>query len=200
MKLISASDNPDDYLDRSPVIDYDDMAIRQTAHRLSAGAHNDDEIIRACYEFVRDEIAHTFDIGGVEVTCSASEVLRYGHGICYAKSHLLVAILRYLGIPAGFCYQRLHDEDSPSGYVLHGLNAVYFSSLDKWVRLDARGNKPYVKVRLDTGSDILAFKIDESLGESEDPNIFAAPAESVIRVLTTSANAKMLSCSLPDAY
>ena len=175
MKLILAGSGRDDYLAQSTVIDYDDMAIRQTARRLSAGAHNDDEIIRACFEFVRDEIAHTFDIGGDEVTCSASDVLRYGHGVCYAKSHLLAAILRNLGIPAGFCYQRLRDDDSPSGYVLHGLNAVYFSSLDRWIRLDARGNKPYVNVQFDVGSDILAFKIDESLGESEDPKYLRNP-------------------------
>jgi transglutaminase-like putative cysteine protease len=195
-----ASDTSGDYLTRSPVIDYDDQAIRQTAHRLSAGARSDAEIIRSCYEFVRDEISHTFDIGADEVTCAASGVLRCGHGTCYAKSHLLAAILRYLGVPAGFCYQRLRDADSPSGYALHGLNAVYFSSLDLWVRLDARGNKPYANVRFDPGSDVLAYQIDESLGESEDPGVYASPAESVIRALTMSANVKTLSRSLPDAY
>lgn len=200
MRLIVVNDNPGDYLACSHVINYDDIAIQQTARRLSAGTHNDVETIQARFEFVRDEIAHTFDIGAGEVTCNASDVLRYGHGICYAKSHLLAAILRYLGIPIGFCYQRLYDEDFPSGYVLHGLNAVYISSLDRWIRLDARGNKPGVNVLFDLGSDMLAFKINESLGESEDPRIFATPAECVIRALTTSANAKTLSCSLPDAY
>jgi len=39
------------------------------------------------------------------VTCSASEVLREGTGICFAKSHLLAALLRAVGIPAGLCYQ-----------------------------------------------------------------------------------------------
>ncbi len=105
------------------------------------------------------------------MTCNASDVLRYRHGTCYAKSHLLAAILRYLGMPAGFCYQKLRDKDSPSGYALHGLNAVYFPSLNRWIRLDARGNKPYVNLLFDPGSDILAYKIDETLGESEDPRI-----------------------------
>ncbi len=200
MQLILANDNPAEYLALSHVIDYDDLAIQQMARRISRGAHSDVEIIQSCFEFVRDEISHTFDIGAGEVTCSASDVLRYGHGTCYAKSHLLAAILRYLGIPAGFCYQRLRDKDSTSGYALHGLNAVYFTGLDRWIRLDARGNKPYVNLRFDPGSDMLAYNINESLGESEDARIFATPAESVIRALTTSANAKMLSCSLPDAY
>lgn len=200
MRLILANDNTGDYLARSHVIDYDDVTIQQQACRLSTGSHNEVEIIQACFEFVRDRIAHTFDIGAEKVTCSASDVLRYGHGTCYAKSHLLAAALRYLGIPTGFCYQRLRDNDSHSGYVLHGLNAVYFSSIDRWVRLDARGNKPYVNLQFDPGAEILAYHIDESLGESEDHRIFATPAESVIRALTTSTNAKMLSCILPDAY
>ncbi len=200
MRLILANDNPIDYLALTHVIDYNDMAIQQTAHRLSADKYEDVETIQACFEFVRDEISHTFDIGAGEVTCKASDVLRYGHGTCYAKSHLLAAILRYLGIPAGFCYQKLCDKDSSSGYVLHGLNAVYFPSLKRWIRLDARGNKPGVNVLFDPVSDMLAYKIDESLGESEDLRIFATPAESVIRALTTSTNVKMLSCSLPNAY
>ncbi len=200
MRLIPASDAPADYLAASPVIDYEDQAIRQAARRLSANADSDAAIIQACYEFVRDEISHTFDIGANEVTCAASEVLRYGHGTCYAKSHLLAAILRCLGIPAGFCYQKLRDADSPSGYALHGLNAVYFSSPGRWIRLDARGNKPYVNLQFNPGSEMLAYQVNESLGESEDRMIFATPAESVIRALTMCTTAKMLSLSLPDAY
>ncbi|WP_338430147.1 transglutaminase domain-containing protein [Synechococcus elongatus] len=34
-------------------------------------------------------------------------MLEYRTGYCYAKSHLLVALLRACSIPAGFCYQRL---------------------------------------------------------------------------------------------
>lgn len=47
-----------------------------------------------------------------------------------------------LGIPAGICYQRLTLGDTPeSGYCIHALNAVYMKRLDRWIRLDARGNK-----------------------------------------------------------
>ena len=44
-------------------------------------------------------------------------------GICYAKSHLLAAILRANLFPTGFCYQRLVlDDKTDSRFVLHGLN------------------------------------------------------------------------------
>lgn len=49
------------------------------------------------------------------------------HGICFAKSHLLAALLRCKSIPAGFCYQKLilDDETAPvliyhEKEVLHG--------------------------------------------------------------------------------
>jgi transglutaminase-like putative cysteine protease len=198
MRLIQVSGDLNDYLASSAVIDYGDEAVALKASRLSADAHNDTGKARAFFEFVRDDIRHTFDAGAEEVTCKASDVLKFGHGTCYAKSHLLAAMLRCSGIPAGFCYQRLADDDSPTGFVLHGLNAAFLKGPDKWVRLDARGNKPGVNVQFDIGSDMLAFGVDESLGESEDPRIFAEPADSVIKALTINRTAKALSRSLPD--
>lgn len=199
MRLVQMSDSPGDYLKSSPVIDYNHEAVRQAAIAASAQAHDEIEIAKAIFEFVRDRIPHTFDIGASEVTCSASNVLAYGHGTCYAKSHLLAAMMRCSGVPTGFCYQLLVNDDSPSGHVLHGLNAIYVKSLNKWVRLDARGNKPGVNVQFHLDRDMLAYRVDERLGESEDPRIFALPAESVIKALTTNATARALEGSLPDS-
>lgn len=193
------SDSPGDYLKPSPVIDYGHKEVRQAALAASAHTHDEIELTKAIFEFVRDRISHTFDIGADEVTCSASSVLAYGHGTCYAKSHLLAAMMRCSGVPTGFCYQLLADDDSPSGHVLHGLNAIYIKSLNKWVRMDARGNKPGVNVQFDPGMDMLAYRVDEGFGESEDPRIFAVPAESVIKALTTNATAKTLKYNLPDS-
>ncbi len=75
---------------------------------------------------VRDNVSHTRDASREEVTCAASEVLAAGTGICYAKSHLLAALLRAVGIPAGFCYQVYHEplHVSDSKIALHGLVGV----------------------------------------------------------------------------
>src|SRR3974377_2096939 len=113
MRLIQVSGDLNDSLASSAVIDYGDEAIAAAVRRLSADARGDADRARAFFEFVRDDIRHHFDAGAEEVTCNASEVLRLGHGTCYAKSHLLAALLRRSGIPAGFCYQRLEDDDSP---------------------------------------------------------------------------------------
>ena len=88
----------------------------------------------------------SWDIQSSRVTCKASDVLYYKEGICYAKANLLAALLRSQGIPTGFCYQRLMLFDTPDkGYCIHALNAVYLASINRWIRLDARGNKPGVK-------------------------------------------------------
>lgn len=199
MRLIQMSESMADYLGSSRVIDHDHMAIRRTALMVSAHARDELEVAKAVFEFVRDHISHTFDIGAGEVTCSASEVLMQSHGTCYAKSHLLAAMMRCSGVPAGFCYQVLADCDSPSGHVLHGLNAIYLKSQGKWIRIDARGNKPGIDVQFDPRKDMLAYHADEGRGESEDPRIFTVPAESVIRALTMNETAKALKGNLPDS-
>lgn len=76
------------------------------------------------------------------MTKSATEVLEQSVGICWEKANLLAALLRARGIPAGICYQRLTLSDVPEdGFCIHALNAVYIKSLNRWIRLDARGNK-----------------------------------------------------------
>ncbi len=101
------SNNLEDYLKKSEVIDYDNKLIVEKCIELQKCTDDEISLIKKIYEFVRDEIHHSGDIGAQEVTCKASEVLESGHGICCAKAHLLAAMLRYFGIPAGFCYQKL---------------------------------------------------------------------------------------------
>ena len=93
----------DDYLKCDNVIDYDNKIIIELADALFKRADNELDFIRKTYEFVRDNISHSADINADIITCSASEVLKAGHGICFAKSHLLAALLRCKSIPAGFC-------------------------------------------------------------------------------------------------
>ncbi len=199
MQLIQVARDLSDYLASSEIVDFNDAAVGAAARGLSANAPNDVAVARAIFEFVRDDMPHTFDVGADEVAGKASEVLKYGHGTCYAKSHLLAAMMRYSGVPTGFCYQKLINEDTPSGYVLHGLNAAYFQSLNRWIRMDARGNKPGINVPFDIGSDMLAYNIDRSRGEDEDPRIFSEPAESVIKILRGSASAVTIARILPDS-
>ena len=122
------------YLRATDIIDWHDPAIEQLAARLAAETPL--ETAKRCFEWVRDNVHHSYDYHQNPVTWRASDVLREGTGYCYAKSHLLAALLRANGIPAGFCYQRL-TAYSDDQYSLHGLNMVYLPEFG-WYSVDAR--------------------------------------------------------------
>jgi transglutaminase-like putative cysteine protease len=163
---------------------------------LGAGASVAVEVARRCFEWVRDEIKHSGDYGLTPVTCSASEVLHAGSGFCYAKSHLLAALLRANGIPAGFCYQRLRQGGVGGPYCLHGLNAVHLPGVG-WYRVDARGNRPGIDAQFDPPTERLAFRVSAP-GEVDLPEIWADPLAIVIEALRAHTNAKVLAGALPD--
>ncbi|HZT98403.1 MAG TPA: transglutaminase family protein, partial [Ktedonobacteraceae bacterium] len=119
MHLTYESPLLEDYLCEHEVVDYSHALIQEAKHHLSASRQTETECVRRTFEFVRDTIHHSLDIQSTRVTCNASEVLNYGEGLCYAKSHLLAALLRAQSIPTGFCYQRLAAGATPEmGYAL----------------------------------------------------------------------------------
>lgn len=201
MPLLIDSNRLEDYLAESDAVDYSHPAVREAAERLGRVAPDDVAYAEAAFAFVRDEVAHSWDIQGTRVTRKASDVLRYREGICYAKSNLLCALLRSRGIPAGFCYQTLTLGDTPdTGYVVHALNAACFRSLGRWVRLDARGNKPGVDARFSLDEERLAFPIREQYGEIDHPTIYAVPNAKTLETLARHTNAlEMYRLGLPDS-
>jgi transglutaminase-like putative cysteine protease len=107
------------FLAESAVINYQNPAVWALGREVMRSTEV--ETARFAYEVARDRYPHSYDIAAAEMSVSASDVIRHGHGICFAKSHLLAAILRACGIPAGFCYQRLlFDDADPGRMCLHG--------------------------------------------------------------------------------
>ena len=188
MELFPETQDIKEYLQFTEIIDFNNINIIRQALYLSSACEDEIEITKSVYEYVRDEIAHSGDIRADTVTCKASEVLAHKHGDCCAKAHLLAAILRYLNIPAGFCYQWLTSDDDPNLLVLHGLNGVYLQSVQKWIRLDARGNKTGVKAEFNIEEEKLAWPVRQDLGEIDIPIIYASPKKEVIDALKQSAN------------
>ena len=126
---------------------------------------------------------HSWDYEQNPVTCKASDVLKHRTGYCYAKSHLLAALLRANEIPAGLCYQRLTITDVPP-FCLHGLNAIYLEKYG-WYRIDARGNKQGVSAEFCPPIEKLAFPIITQ-GELDLPEIWSEPLPVVTEVLIKS--------------
>lgn len=184
MNLTPESKKIDDYLIELKEVNYSNPIITAKANELFNPSQTEIEKAKVAFEFVRDEISHSWDIQANRVTCSASEVLDYKEGICYAKSHLLASLLRSQGIPTGFCYQRLMLFDTPEkGYCIHALNALFFKSLSKWVRLDARGNRKGIDAQFSVNEEKLAFSIQEEYDEKDYPLIYVKPHPKTIAVL-----------------
>jgi transglutaminase-like putative cysteine protease len=171
-----------DYLKCTPVIDWETPAIIEQTQAITYGLTYDTEKARALFEWVRDVIPHAWDIGTDVVTCTASEVLQQRTGLCYAKSHLLAAMLRCSGIPAGFCYQVFRRHPPYHGLALHGLNGLYFPSMGRWVRGDARGNTGTIAAQFSLTAERLAFPVDPQQGEFLYETIYTDPAPAVSAV------------------
>ena len=195
--LSLAKDDLNEYLKPTEIIDFGTQEIIDCANSLAQGLNGEILIAKRVYEFVRDEIHHSFDIKGKVVTCKASDVLREGEGICYAKSHLLAALLRSLGIPAGFCYQKLVFSDENPRLVLHGLNAIYLREIDRWIRVDARGNKEGVNAQFSLEREMLAFPVRSELGEADIRMVYAEPNANVVSALERSKTLEELEKNLP---
>jgi transglutaminase-like putative cysteine protease len=184
------------YLDCSEYIDWKDPIVLVKAKELAKGSVSDESVAKRCYEFVRDSILHSWDYQKNPVTCKASDVLIHSTGYCYAKSHLLAALLRANSIPAGLCYQRLSVETGGPPYCLHGLNALFLKEYG-WYRIDARGNKPGVAAEFNPPKEFLAFPIIET-GERDFPEIWAEPLPLVVKILTTMPSIEQVYKNLPD--
>ena len=187
-----------EYLKADVVVDYGDKSVSRLADTLYERSKDSLDYIRNVYEYVRDRIPHSADINAEEVPCSASEVLKTGHGICFAKSHLLAALLRYKGVPTGFCYQKLilDDETAPE-LIIHGLNGVYLEDRKIWIRLDARGNKEGVKAKFSVTDEQLAFPVRPEKGEKDGIMIYADPASDVLTALQSHNSRSELWADLP---
>ena len=184
------------YLTSSYYIDWQHPHVLSKATALVAGVGSVRDKARICFEFVRDEIKHSWDYQLNPVTCRASDVLLHGTGFCYAKSHLLAALLRANEIPAGICYQRLTIADDNPTFCLHGLNAVYLPDYG-WYRMDARGNKPGVAAEFCPPVEKLAFR-PVVVGEGMFPQISPEPWPMVIAALESAKSFQEVADNLPD--
>ena len=179
-----------DYLSETECIDYNNSVIQEKVRELKLNSDSQLKYIENAYKFVRDEISHSWDIKSEVVSRKASEVLINRTGICWTKSSLLAALLRANGIPSGFSYQFLTraDDNADEGYIIHALNTVFISELNKWIRLDARGNKESVHADFCLDEEKLAFSIRRELGEVDYRDNNPDLDDRLIKILKESKN------------
>lgn len=179
-------------------IDHENAAVRGLVDARAWRTMDMVAAARAAFEFVRDEVRHSWDVRSHRVTRTASDVLTHGEGLCFAKSHLLAAILRQIGVPSGLAYQRLTLGDMPdSGFTAHGLNTAFLQG--RWLRLDARGNKPGVDAQFSIEAERIAFRVRPQMGEHDYEENFCDVHPTIVRALESEDDLHVLVERLPDA-
>jgi transglutaminase-like putative cysteine protease len=191
------STNIDEYLKTSVAIDWQHPAIINRATEITVGLDGDISKAKSLFEWVRDAIPHSADIDADVVTFTASEVLEQRTGICYAKSHLLAAMCRSIGIPAGLCYQTCAQDLPETGMVLHGLNGIYLASIDRWIRVDPRGNTGEIDAQFSLEQEQLAFPPNPDLGEYIYEEIWSDPVPEIVSILTKFTSWRKMLAHLP---
>ena len=94
------------FLESTEVADFHDPRVVAKLAEFREAAPSVETQAAAAFRYVRDGIRHSFDSQEPLVTISSCDVLAAGTGICFAKSHLLAALLRGLGVPTGFCSEK----------------------------------------------------------------------------------------------
>ncbi len=184
------------YLAETDILNWTHPDVLQLAQQLAGDDHNVTAIAKRCFEWVRDEIKHSYDYRMNPLTCAASEVLQHGTGFCYAKSHLLAALLRANRIPVGLCYQRLSLNDDGAPFCLHGLVVVFLPEIG-WYRIDPRGNKPGVNAQFTPPREQLAFSVKFD-GEALFQEIWPEPLPLIVRFLQQQIPVEEAWEQLPD--
>lgn len=185
-----------EFLQPTSIIDSDNASIVAAASQIAGDEVADEEVARRCYLWVRDKVRHSSDHPVPVVTCAASEVLKHRAGFCYAKSHLLAALLRAREIPAALCYQRLSLDGDGRAYCLHGLVAVFLRR-HGWYRVDPRGERPGVTTDFCPPVERLAFA-PKLPGELDIADRFADALPCVVTALRRFETAHEVAMHLPD--
>lgn len=185
-----------EFLQSTAVIDCDTASVIAFASQLAGGANDEEVVARQCFVWVRDCVRHSSDHRISVVTCRASEVLEHRAGFCYAKSHLLAALLRANRIPAALCYQRLALDDEGSAFCLHGLVSIFLQR-HGWYRVDPRGNKAGLTADFCPPVERLAFT-PRLPGEADVSGLFSDALPSVVSALTRWPTADEVAMNLPD--
>jgi len=180
------------FLRSTVIVNWDHPEVLALASYLAKQDEEPLALITRTFHWVRDQIEHSWEYQKEAVPLKASDVLINKHGCCFAKSHLLAALLRANGISAGFAYQQVDNEWGTSAFRLHGLNTVYLPH-SGWYDLDARGSRHGAKTEFNPPEISLthpdAYRVK---------GIWPNPLSCVVETLVNADHVRELYMSLPD--
>ncbi|MCH2187288.1 transglutaminase family protein [Myxococcota bacterium] len=189
------------YLEDTIVVDWQTPAVLERARDLVTGVEADaDELKRVdvLFRFVRDQVGDALESEVESVACSASQVLHLGVGLAFSRCHLLAALLRSFGVPAGFGYQRLVRETG--GTRLHGFVGAWLARREIWVDLDPCGVAPgALSSSSPSPPQVDAGLMNPAMEEAEltYPTVWARPVREVTDLLDQAPNLTAIRTRLP---
>ena len=92
-----------------------DARLRAAAAQVERGADDQLSLAERAHEWAAGAIAYQFGITGVQTP--AAMALHLGKGVCQDYSHILLCVLRLLGVPARYVSGHLLGEGAPHAWV-----------------------------------------------------------------------------------
>ena len=189
MKKVNAK-----FLKASEYIDFTNQLIIDKCEEFKEENQSKEEYAKLAFEFVRDEIKHSADKNIEKITIKASDVLEEQSGLCFAKTHLLAALLRINNIPCGVCYQRLVSSTEEGTFHLHGFNAIYLKK-HGWFNVDPKGEN----VEFCPPNNALIHEANKE-GEYTDDYVYDKPHDYVTDAMLKSETTSDFLKNIPDDY
>lgn len=135
-------ENIKNFLQETKFCDFSDESIKNLADEIAKNCKDDREFSISAFYWVRDNILYT--VGNWQK--KASETLLEKKGTCTNKANLLVALLRYKKIPAGYGVMKVYGQryfgpaiipmlqGSVAKVSTHIICCIYISG--KWMKVD----------------------------------------------------------------
>lgn len=130
-----------EYLSFSDYVDHaDEDAGRASLVEKLRGTHDPHEAALTAMQSVRQQMSYTPGVTSVYTT--AAEAWSAGHGVCQDFTHVLLSILRSLGVPARYVSGYLHTEDETPGDTVVGESHAWVEYWDgAWHALDPTNDR-----------------------------------------------------------
>jgi transglutaminase-like putative cysteine protease len=133
------------FINKTYYCNYSNRSIEDVAINFEPYRENKRDLATKLFIFVREKII----FGGDRWKVKASETLNKGYGACYNKNLLLIALLRYHGIPAKLCANPMpkHFNKAPMGFGYVTVSTPFYHCFTKlfidgkWIDIDPTFDK-----------------------------------------------------------
>jgi len=140
-------ENLDDFLKETKFCDFSDKSIQNLAEEIAKNCRNDRDFAVNAFYWVRDNILYRVGLW----RRTASQTLEEKEGTCTNKANLLVALLRWKKIPAGYGVMKVKGQDYMGIVVIPMLKSniaktsthifVCINISGKWISIDPSADK-----------------------------------------------------------